>query len=426
MTPNVVLGLGGTVDYELEWDASVLEDLVREHGIGAGELSTDVTIATERDLVRSILAFVRDGAGGERFVASSEVVEAFAARFALRVTLGGTCVRAALAMARVGLPSTVHLVSIDDHVRRLLPAEVSYLCSADHDSTDPHLIVQYPRGARVRAGDVDVSAARANRLIYVNDLPNRELVLSPDLGGVLRDAAVLLVSGFNTIQDPAVLEARLADLRRHLRSLPPDALVVYEDAGFHLPELRAPVRSALVDVVDVHSLNEDEMQGYLGRRLDLLDAPTMAVALRELHDLVPARTLVVHTTSWALALGEAVERYRPALQGGITMASARYLHGDAFTAGDHAAVEGLPRHAGGRAFAAELEGLLPGEVACVPAFVLDTPTPTTIGLGDTFVGGFLAALVRARAEGPDLVGEAAHRLPVGTAPEEGAHAWPER
>ena len=27
-----------------------------------------------------------------------------------------------------------------------------------------------------------------------------------------------------------------------------------------------------------------------------------------------------------------------------------------------------------------------------PAYALDVPRPTTIGLGDTFVGGFLAAL----------------------------------
>ena len=30
--------------------------------------------------------------------------------------------------------------------------------------------------------------------------------------------------------------------------------------------------------VDVYSLNEDEMQAYLGRTVDLLDAPTVAKA----------------------------------------------------------------------------------------------------------------------------------------------------
>ena len=30
-------------------------------------------------------------------------------------------------------------------------------------------------------------------------------------------------------------------------------------------------------------------------------------------------------------------------------------------------------------------------VRCVPGFALDVANPTTVGLGDTFVGGFLAA-----------------------------------
>lgn len=397
MTGNVVLGLGGTVDYEIAWDSAVLEDLVARYGITAAELSTSVEITDERDLVRSVLAFVRDGVGGERFVASSQIVETFAARFARRVTLGGTCVRAALAMTRLGVPSTVHLVSIDDHVRRLLPPEVDYLCSAAADSTDPHLIVQFPAGARVRSGDVDLRAPHPNRLIYVNDLPNRELVLSPDLGDVLRTADVVLVSGFNTIQDAELLDTRLRELREHLRSLPPHAVVVYEDAGFHVPAMSTRVRGALLDVVDVYSLNEDEMQAYVGRPVDLLDADDVTAGLGDLRGVVPARTLVVHTKYWSVALGERAPALGPALRGGVTMASTRYVHGDELTAADYARVATRPVHEGGRAVCEALASRFGEGVTGVPAFVLDVASPTTIGLGDSFVGGFLAALVRGDA-----------------------------
>ncbi len=120
----------------------------------------------------------RDGAGGERFVASPAIVEAFAAHFPRRITLGGTCVRAALAMDRLGLRSTVHLVSIDDHVRRLLPDTVGYLCSAADDSTEPHLIIQFGAGAGVRVGDTELRSPHPNRVILVNDLPNELLALT--------------------------------------------------------------------------------------------------------------------------------------------------------------------------------------------------------------------------------------------------------
>lgn len=396
MSDEIVLGLGGCLDCEITWDSAVLEDLVVRYGIRDSELSTSLEVRSERDLVCSMLAFVRDGVGGERFVASSHIVETFAARFPRRTTLGGTNVRAALAMSRLGVRSTLHLVSIDDQVREMLPEEVSYVCSVTRDTVDPHLIVQFPAGARVRAGDVDIVAPCPNRLIYVNDAPNRELVLCAQLGDVLSSARVFLISGFNTMQDAATLQARVGELRAAMRSLPTDATVMYEDAGFHVPEFSQQVRAGLLDLVDVYGMNEDEMQEYVGRRLDLLDAPAMSAALKELKAVVPARTLVVHTRYWSLALGHDPESYRDALEGGVAMASTRYLHGDGFTPAQHAQVSGIPRHDGGVAFARALEALLPENACCVPALRLGTPTPTTIGLGDAFVGGFIAALARTR------------------------------
>lgn len=394
MTTDLVLGLGGTVDYEIAWDPAVLEALVGEYGITRAELSSTLPVDSERDLVVTLLAFLERGAGGERFVASSGIVEQFAARFSKEITLGGTPVRAAIAMEVIGVPATVHLVSIDDHVRRLLPASTAYLCSADHDTLDPHLIVQFPRGTRVRAGDVDITAPHPNRLIYANDPPNRELVLSEDLGRALTGASVFLVSGFNVIQDPDLLAKRLFELKEHLRQLPPAAVVLYEDSGFHVPALNRLVREELVDAVDVWSLNEDELQGYLGRDVDLLDVADVARALDDVHALIPASTLVVHTKHWSLARGAGAADWTAALQGGITMASTRYLHGDGFTADDHARTGLLPRQPAGERLARGLEAELGVLVRCVPAFVLETDTPTTIGLGDVFVGGFVAALAR--------------------------------
>ncbi len=392
MGREVVLGLGGCLDYEITWDRAVMEDLVVRYGIRPDEVSTSAPVRSERDLVCSILGFVRDGVGGERFVASSDIVEAFAARFTRQITLGGTCVRAAIAMSRMGLRSTVHLVSIDDHVRRLLPVQVAYLCSATEDSTDPHLIVQFPAGARVRMGELELLAPQANRLIYVNDRPNRELPLSPDLGATLSSAGVFLVSGFNSMQDPDLLDCRLRELRTHMSRLPADAVVVYEDAGYHVPAFSRQVWESIFDLVDVHGMNEDEMQAYLDRPLELLDAEAMAAALGDLYALMPGGTLVVHSRYWSLALGAQAQTYRVALESGTSMAGARYLHGDQVVQADCVAVNDNPRHAGGQAFAEALVALLPDQVCCVPALLLSSPAPTTVGLGDAFVGGFIAAL----------------------------------
>ncbi|MBC3760802.1 ADP-dependent glucokinase/phosphofructokinase [Quadrisphaera oryzae] len=398
---RVVLGLGGCLDYEVSWDSSVLADLVAEHRITSADLDATAgrafAVVTERDLVCSILGFVRADSGGERFVDSSAVLEAFAARSERRTTVGGTCVRAALAMAVLGVPSTVHLVSIDDQVRSLIPPSVRWICSASEDTVDPHVIIQVPPGASVPLADGGVVAARrANRQIYANDPPNRSMLLSPRLGEELTGARVFGVSNFNSMQDEALLRSRLDDLLAHMTSLPADALVLFEDAGYHRPALRRVVHERLLPFVDVLSMNEDELQQLVGHPVDLLDPPAVLAALRQLSAALPERTtLVVHTGHWAAAHGRHAERLRPALSTANALAGTRYLRGDEFTAADVAAVRELPRQPRAAELATALEAAsrpCGRAISCVAAAHLDAAMPTTIGLGDTFVGGLAMSL----------------------------------
>lgn len=392
---TLVLGLGGTVDYELRWDSSVLDRLAQAHGVRRHELTTTAPITDESSLLVAVLAFVASGTGAERFVASSEVIEAFVSHFAYEITLGGTGVRAGLVLHALGIPSVQHLVSIDDNVRRLLPASLSYICSATEDTLDPHLIVQYPVGAHVRLVDGDLLAPAPNRLIFANDPPNRRMLLASDLASTLEDAEVFLVSGFNTMQDHDLLELRLAEIQRALRSLPTDVLVYYEDAGFYSRRFAETVRARLLPHIDVYGMNEDELQEYLGRSVNLLDAADVIRALREAHMIIPARTLVVHTRYWAIAIGPEAERHRAALESAVRVAATRYRVGDALTAADVEKTSVMGRHGGGVDLVAAVEAAF-ADAAGVGAFSLDVASPTTVGLGDTFVGGFIAGVVRSK------------------------------
>lgn len=395
---RVVLGLGGCVDHELTLTADVLDGLVAEYGVRAAELASPVPVTDERDLLVSILGYVARGAGGEHFVASAPALEAFADRFPHRTTLGGTSVRAGLLMSRLGVPSTFHLVSLDDTVRRLLPPDVEYISSAVEDTFHPHLIVQYDGGLRIRAGDLDITAPFPNRLIYVNDPANGAMRLADELGTRLRAAEVFLISGFNAMRDEDELDERLASLRSHMRQLPPGAVTYFEDAAYHEPGFSRRVRDALLDRIDVYGMNEDEMQSYLGHPVDLLSAPEVADALTALHTIVPAPTLVLHTKYWAAAFGPRAGEYADALDTGTVLAATRYRHGDDFTDEDVERMRGRPRRPESVAFAAALHARTSG-VRCVPGFALDVARPTTVGLGDTFVGGFLAALARKDGRG---------------------------
>jgi len=129
MSEQIALGFCNNVDYEIIWDADIIADLTLRHRIGAGEPDSRITIQTERDLIVSILGFMGAGEGGERFVSGSDIIERLAARFEKKVTLGGTSVRAAIAMQKLGYASTLHLITQNEDVRRLLPPGCPYVCS---------------------------------------------------------------------------------------------------------------------------------------------------------------------------------------------------------------------------------------------------------------------------------------------------------
>jgi ADP-dependent phosphofructokinase/glucokinase len=393
---RVLLGLGGCVDYELRLSSSTLRKLVAEYEIWDSELALSAPVTDERSLIISVLAHMKHGAGGEHFATSSETLRRFASRFPTRISLGGTSVRAALAMSRLGVPCTLHLVSLNDHVRRLLPPSCDYVSSARDDSLYPHLVVQYDQGTRIKVGDIDMQTPFPNRLIYVNDPANASLALSEQLGSQLRDAGIFLISGFNTMPDQQLLDERLSTLRRHMQQLPPRALVYYEDAAFHLPAFRGRVRNAMLDLIDVYGMNEDELQADVGHTINLLSVTEVEHALDSLKTLIPAPTLVVHTKYWSLALGEAAGEYADALRDGIVIASTRYSYGDDYTDEQYELTRGLPVRPAALSFATALEERMGAVVRCVPGFTLEVSQPTTVGLGDSFVGGLLASLVRRR------------------------------
>ncbi len=120
--------------------------------------------------------------------------------------------------------------------------------------------------------DILIHTKRANRIIYTNDDDNLVMKLAPGFASLAADARVFLISGFNAMQSRDLLAERLEKLLEIIYSLPSGVLVFYEDACFHEPTLSAQIHEALSDVIDIYSLNEDELQAYLGRKISLLDA----------------------------------------------------------------------------------------------------------------------------------------------------------
>lgn len=393
MSEKIALGFCNNVDYEIVWNAEVLEELVVAYQIGAEEPSAQIAIRSERDLLVSILGFMQRSHGGERFVGGSEVLERFAARFDKKVTLGGTSARAAIAMRKLGYRSALHLISQNDHVRQLIPHDSPYVCSNDSDSIYPHLIVQFGAGDRVKAGGIDICARQPNRLIYHCNADRIAMRIAPDFANLIGDAKVLLVSGFNAMQSKPLLLERLGELMQLLERLPKDAVVFLEDGGYHDRTYRKLIYGTLGRRIDVYSMNEDELQSHLERQIDLGDIGQVRQALNDLRQVIPSAVIVLHTRHWALTHGIGASRYAAALRAGVTMATARFRYGDDFTSADYNDIAGRPPNAAGAAFARAFNAAVGDSAICVPVADVEQENATTIGLGDAFVGGFLPALL---------------------------------
>ncbi|MCA9837760.1 MAG: hypothetical protein KC422_12655 [Trueperaceae bacterium] len=390
MNPSIALGFGDNIDYEIIWDSRILEDLIRQYTITKNELDIHRFIKTERDLVISILAFLKYGSGGERIVFSSDILETFAEKFDKQITLGGTSVRAAIAMQIFNCKAALHLVTINDHVRSRLPPDCPYVCSQTKDSLHPHLIIQFDKGTTVKAGDIEICSSQANRIIYHKDDDNISMALNEDFAALLSDAKILLVSGFNAMQSKNLLDNRLQTLQRIILSLPEDALLFYEDAGYDQPEFRQTVLSALLQRKLIISLNEDELGEYVTKKLDLLNVDQIIEALKSLKSQVPKALIVVHTQFWALVYGQDASTFANALKGGMTMATARYCFGDGFSLKNYQDIANLPALAKAAHFSEAIHHKL-SDVFCLPVAEVNPAKATTIGLGDAFVGGFIAA-----------------------------------
>ena len=402
MKNYIAAGFQNTVDFELIWDTSVLETLITHYKIVSSEIDTEREICSERDLLIVLLSHMITGSGSECLASSSRITRAFASHFRYNITLGGTAIRAAMAVEKIGYRSTVHACSLNRHFCTLMPKEVDWISSVPDEGDDfhPHIIVQYPSDIRIHAMDLDFKTSRANRVIFTHDPPSMALKISDTFADRVTQARVFLIASYNIINEEKILRDRLSRTIRIIENLPPNHIVIMEDGCFKVPRMRRIVTSVLSPYIDIFSTNEDELQDRFGRRIDTSDAAQVARAVRTVYSQVNVPTLVCHSAHWTLAYGKMTENILNALKSGTLMAATRFRMGDSYGRSDYRETESFPDSIEGAAFsraAAEEFGTEP--FVCLPCKDLSfVKNPTTIGLGDSFVGGMLPALLPPQIE----------------------------
>ena len=395
MGKEIAIGIHAVVDWECIWDQELFTALVRNYDISEEELAPPDKICSERDLLRAVLYYMSKSQGAELLAETNDIIESFGSRFAYKTTIGGTAARAAIALAKVGIPSILQITTDNETIRRLLPDSIEVV-PADPKAESrlyPHVSVTYPGGVRIRTEKLDFTTTRENRILMCSDPLIFEMPVREDFYTRCQDAKVFLESCFSEIKDEDILRDRVEKCRRMLAGLREQTLVIFEDAHYPRQAFRRYVNDRLHPYLDVISMNEDELQDQAGREINLTDVKDVLAALEQIYQEMRVPTVFVHSSLWAVAYGRNHDRYRTALENGIAMAATRFCYGDSFGIDEFHHVRKLACCSAGESFAEEIEKT--GEpVTCVACKDLSfVKTPTVVGLGDAFAGGLLTAFV---------------------------------
>ncbi|MDO4276224.1 MAG: ADP-dependent glucokinase/phosphofructokinase [Eubacteriales bacterium] len=386
---KAALGFSNTVDYEIQWDSQHLENLIRGVGLCKEDIKDTKDIKNMKDLLASVLFHMREGTGCGLLTERPEVIDEFIRGTAYRVALGGTNLRAAEVISALGGSALVHLVSVNDETHKLLPKNISWVGGDKFKCCFPHIAIQFPKNAYVKANDIEIIAPRENRVIYSGDTACAQMPLSREFFIRARGMRAVLLSGFDLIVNPDILSMRLMEVKEELSCFHKDKpLIFYEHACFSNGKLEDMVRDELRQVIDIYSMNEDEFQTLAGRKIDLLSEKDVMEGLMLAREKLPSATIIVHTCFWVLAIGEQSQDIMKALEYGMLAASTRYWRGTVDKIGIEASGRLLVQKES-KVFCKKMMTAFDLPVRCLPAPDIRVDAPTTVGLGDSFVGGFL-------------------------------------
>lgn len=402
MGEKIALGFHTCVDYELIWDTTVIEKQIAAFDIHADELKISPEADSERGIWVSALAHLQSGIGGEIIPDEARACVDFANHFDYKITMGGTATRAAIVLDKLGIDSVLQTSCYNEHVERLLPGHVHALpgVPTDHNEIYPHVILQCAGGVRIHANDIDFVTPRENRILISRDLDSLNMpVLVEEFGKLITDADVFLLGCFSQVLDKGILADRIEKTKALVKYLPEDALMVMEDGCYVKKDFRYYVHEHLGPVTDIISMNEDEMQEYIGKRINILDVDAVVAALEEVYKGIGIPVLLVHSAAWALAYGENAGMMKESLEGGVIMSASRFRIGDDITPELYEQTKTLAPKADSIVFCEKIREKLGDKICIIPCKDLThVKNPTVVGLGDSFAGGLLPGLLKENRE----------------------------
>lgn len=391
MGEKIALGFHATVDFELEWDKEIFLKLLSEYAIMDCEIQEDIEQNSERNMLIGALAHMKRGSGGEFTPKDNALCFAFAEKFSYRKTLGGTATRAAIAISRLGVGSELAVCSGNRLIKEKLPKNIHcFFNIKEENQTYPHVVFTYPGNERIKVNNIDFVTPRENRILYSNDVESKEMIVSQEFCRRMVDAKVFLLGCFSEVMDFDILKQRMEDIKQLLGRRNSYMKLVFEDGCYIQKEFRSYVHETMkVCHADIVSMNEDELQEYMGKRFDIMNAQKVLEAVKKCRAGIDIPVLVVHSSKWALAFGDNAENVKRGIELGICLSATHFCCGNHFKMTDFLRVSAFDTNAEGKEFCKKIKQLAGNRICALPTKNLQKiEKPTIVGLGDCFVGGF--------------------------------------
>lgn len=403
-------GYTSNLDLICDFDIEQFNDLLDKYIGDYKNLKLEIAgkIRTIEELLETISYYCVHGIGGEVDIENVELINQV---FSYQTAIGGTGVQAAMALANIGCSSIVHLTDDSEEVCNIL--QNPYVYTVDHQKrlvhTDEvssiqeqevHFIIQFKKGDRIKLGNWKKIIPCSNRLILTKVTVNEEVPFHENyFWWIERNAKFVhsnVLSSFNCIQNRIVLEQRLNQVEKHIkryREQNPEGIVYFEDAHYHSEDIKKMCMDIVYSSVDIVSMNEEELyytSKMYGVDVDLNDVFSCICAMEMIRNKFAIKKgVVVHTKDYSMYVGSKMNaNIENGLIYGNMVATAKAQAG---TYGSLKSMEEVLKldlsQKGIECYEKIQKSEYRERAILVPSKYIDKPR-YTIGLGDSFVGGF--------------------------------------
>jgi ADP-dependent phosphofructokinase/glucokinase len=406
-----VLGYTSDLDVIIEWNADTFDDIFSAYINEEPFLAAGDVIDSVASFARIVCYYIIHGLGGEIEITSLDVCDYIESHFKTTYALGGTCAQGAAALNAVGFPVVAHITDRSREVCRLMDGPgievvtpqslVPIMEGASSELPVRHIILQYTKGERVVVNGVERVVPLSNRLIMDFDTIHKDLPVDQCFldycESRAKDMLVYCVSGFNAIVDAGIMGKRAEELVQHYKAVKkqnPDCMIYLEGAYYLNSDLKDLVFDKLSGSIDIFGMNEEELVDHTNRhgfRTDKDDLASVLEGLSIMIERYPIRGIVLHTKDYSMYYGDPIKGAD--LAKGLTLGN--LMSGTKARTGRYGSLEDcretmrLPLSPAGLAFWERLSSIRTKKSAyMVPSRYMERPR-CTIGLGDTFMAGFL-------------------------------------